>query len=136
MRKSVPKYAFYMIAKYDNMKIEMYYFQANHGKGPADGIGGSVKHAFYRNVLSEKVIIENPQQFAAYADSILPNIQVIFVGNGELKLDLYDECRKNAVYVYGALKVHKITHAVEKNKANLQFYDNSKSLNSFHNISY
>ena len=59
-----------MIAKCDNnMKIEWYYFEANHGKGPVDGIGGSVKHAVYRNVLSKKVIIENPQQFASYADS-------------------------------------------------------------------
>ena len=47
-----------MIAKYDsNMKIEWYYFEANHGTGPVDGIGGSVKHAVYRNVHSKKVII-------------------------------------------------------------------------------
>ena len=62
------------------MKIEWYYFQGNHGKGPVDGTGGSVKHAVYRNVLSKKVIIENTQQFASYADNILPNIQVMFVG--------------------------------------------------------
>ena len=124
-----------MIAKHgNNMKIEWYYFEANHGKG--DGIGGSIKHAVYRNVLSKKVIIENPQQFASYADSILPNIQVMFVGNDELKLDLYDECRKNAIYVHGTLKVHNITRAVEKSKATLQFYYISKSVNSFHNISF
>ena len=65
------KYAFYMIAKCDNMKIECYYFEANYSKGPVDGIGGSVKHAVYRNVLSTKVIIENLLQFASYAVSIL-----------------------------------------------------------------
>ena len=46
-------------------------------KGPVDGIGGSVKHAVYRNVLSKKIIIESPQQLASYADSISPNIQVM-----------------------------------------------------------
>ena len=60
----------------------------------------------------------------------------MFVGNDELKLDLYDECWKNSVYMYGTLKVHKITHAVEKNKAILQFYCSSKCVNSFHNISF
>ena len=119
-----------MIAKYDNnMKTEWYYFEANHGKGPVDQLGGSVTHAVYRNVLSKKVIIENSQQFASYADSILPNIQVMFVGNDWLKLYLHNECRKNEVYVYGTLKVHKITCIVEKNKATLQFYYNSKSVN-------
>ena len=66
-----------MIAKYDNMKIWRYYFEANCGKGPVDGIDGSVKHAVYRNVLSKKIIIESPQQLASYAGSILPNIQVM-----------------------------------------------------------
>ena len=56
------------------MKIWRYYFEANCGKGPVDGIDGSVKHAVYRNVLSKKIIIESPQQLASYADSILPNI--------------------------------------------------------------
>ena len=59
----------------------------------------------------------------------------MLVGNNKLKLDFYDECQRNAVYVYGALKVHKITHAVEQNKATLKFNCNSKSVNSFHNIS-
>ena len=67
-----------MTAKYvNNMKIWRYYFEANCGKGPVDGIGGSVKHAVYRNVLSKKIIIESPQQLASYADSISPNIQVM-----------------------------------------------------------
>ena len=47
-----------MIAIYENnMKIEWYYFEANHGAEPVDEIGGSFKHAVYRNVHSKKVII-------------------------------------------------------------------------------
>ena len=53
----------------------------------------------------------------------------MFVGNDWLKLYLHNECRKNEVHVYGTLKVHKTTCIVEKNKATLQFYYNSKSVN-------
>lgn len=42
------KYAFYMIAKYDNMKIEWNYFEANHDNGPVDEVDVFVKHAVYR----------------------------------------------------------------------------------------
>ena len=39
--------------------------------------------------------------------------------------------------MHGTLKVHKITRVVEKNKAaTLQFYCNSKSVNSFHKSSF
>ena len=30
------------------MKIEWHYLQANHGNGPVDGIGDSIKHPGYR----------------------------------------------------------------------------------------
>ena len=86
------KYVFYMMPKHgNNMKTEWYCFEVNHGKGPVEGIVCSVKHTVYRNVVSKKVIIESPQQFASYSESILPNIQVMCVGNDELKLDFYDE---------------------------------------------
>ena len=83
-----------------------FFFEANHGKGAIDGIGGTVRHAVFRHVLSNKVVIKSLQQFAEYADSILPNISGIFIDDGILQLDYYEECREKAAYVYGTLKVH------------------------------
>ena len=36
------QYAFYMLTKFDtDIDIQWHYFEANHGKGVVDGIGGS-----------------------------------------------------------------------------------------------
>ena len=73
--------------------IKFDFFEANHGKGEVHGVGGTVKHAVFRHVLSNKVAMKSPQQFSEYADSILPNIILIFVDDDILQLNYYEECR-------------------------------------------
>ena len=69
------QYAFYMMTQFDrDIYLQWHFFKANHGKGAVDGISGTVKHAVFRHVLSNKVVIKSPQEFAEYADSIRPNI--------------------------------------------------------------
>ena len=69
-----------MMMKFDwDVKLQWHYFEANHVKGPVDGIGGTMKHAVFRHVLSKQVAIKSSKHFAKYADSTLPNISVIFV---------------------------------------------------------
>ena len=103
-----------MMTKFDrDISLQWHFFQANHGKGPVDGVGGTVKHAVFRHVLSNKVVIKPPQQFAEYEDSILPNISVIFVDDDILQLDYYGEWREEAVYVYGTLKVHFVEYIMK-----------------------
>ena len=71
------RYTFYMMTKFNpEIEIQWHYFEANHWKGAVDGIGGRVKHSVFRRVLSKRVVIEGPQHFAEYANSILPKIQV------------------------------------------------------------
>ena len=131
------QFAFYMMTKFDrNVALQWHYFEANHGKGAVDGIGGTVKHAVYRHVLSKKVVIRSPQHFAEYADSILPKISVIFVDNENLQLSFHEECRANAVYIYGALKVHFVDRIISEMKCDLKFYMTSLSSHPINEIEY
>ena len=69
--------AFFMLSNFDHsINIEWNYFEANHGKGVVDGIGGTVKHAVYSYVLTNRVVIKSLKQFDEYANEILPNITV------------------------------------------------------------
>ena len=52
------------------LHIECHYNEANHGKGPMDGIGGTIKNLVYRRVLARDIVINNPKQFASYANEI------------------------------------------------------------------
>ena len=62
------QFAFFMLSKFDHsINTEWNYFEANHGKGVVDGIGGTVKHAVYSHVFTE--LSSNPQ-------SSLPSMQM------------------------------------------------------------
>ena len=119
-----------MMTKFDrDISLQWHFFEANHGKRAVDGIDGTVKHAVFRHVLSNKVVTTSPQQFAEYADSILPNISVIFVDDDILQLDYYKECREKAVCVYGTLKVHFVECVMKYMNCQLKFYMTSSSSN-------
>ena len=81
------QFAFFMLSKFDHsINIEWNYFEANHGKGVVDGIGGTVKHAVYSHVLTNRVVIKYPKQFAEYTNEILPEITVQYVENEPMEL--------------------------------------------------
>ena len=89
-----------------NLRISWNFFEAHHGKGCVDGIGGIVKRTVFKKVLSNHVGIQGPEHFANYANSILNKIDVIFVE--KVDYSLHEECRLNAKEVAGTLKVHYV----------------------------
>ena len=67
-----------------DIELIWHYSEAHHGKGPVDGIGGTIKRMVFRKVLSKQVVINNPKQFAEYANQLsairclyLPSEQLI-----------------------------------------------------------
>ena len=52
------------------MNLKWHYNEAHHGKGPMDGIGGAVKNAVFRKVLSGAVKISSPKEFAEYVNYV------------------------------------------------------------------
>ena len=49
-----------------------------------DGIGGCVKNMVFRTVLSKKVAIHSPEDFASYADSNIKGVSVLFMPTSEI----------------------------------------------------
>ena len=50
--------------------LEWHYNEAHHGKGPMDGIEGTVKNTIFRKVLSGELVIGRPEEFTQYANQI------------------------------------------------------------------
>ena len=121
------KYCFELMASYNPaITITWSYFESHHGKGPVDGIGGSVKSTVYRNVKAGKKVINNAKESADYADCIINNINVIYVDEKLIKPPSisgdYD--------VPGTQKIYHVQRAVGRNSVLLRFYHNSIFLNS------
>lgn len=65
-------------------KIVWNYFATSHGKGPVDGIGGSVKRSVRQEVLKNKTLVFNAEQFykAALSSS---NVSVILMNDQDIQ---------------------------------------------------
>ena len=97
------------------------YFEANHGKGAADGIQRTVKHAVYSHVLTNRVVIKSPKEFTEHANSILPCLTVQFEDNNSMVLGHHSKCREKVTYIPGTLKVHYAERTISKSTCKLHF---------------
>ncbi len=87
------------------------YWEAGHGKGPCDGLGGTVKRMADGAVNTGKVAIQDPHDFFAWAQSSacnMKNVKFIFVST--------DACQEKAAEIgswplkpiSGTMKVHAV----------------------------
>ena len=71
-------FSFYSRFELDHT-IFWYYNERHHGKGPMDGVGGTINHRVFRDVKSGKVAIKNAEHFAEYSDTILSGITSLYM---------------------------------------------------------
>ena len=81
------------------LKIRWNYFATSHGKGPVDGIGGSVKRQVWAAVSTRKALVTNAASFSSTAKQVC-NVDVVELNSEEIHerntmLNL-DEIFKNA----------------------------------------
>lgn len=60
------------------------FFATAHGKGPVDGVGGTVKRAVWRRILQNRAVVTNAADFAHVARESCPNIRILFVSKDEV----------------------------------------------------
>ena len=134
------KYAFDLFAHLQpNKTISWYYFEHDHGKGPVDGVGGTVKNTVLRRVLAKEVVIESPQHFASYANSIIENVTVLFVDNvNNDTITFANTCRDEgrSPYIYGTLKIHFVERSYSNETNTLSFYETCEKNNLIKTKSY
>ena len=72
------KFAFKLLTMmHPQINFEWHYNEANHEKGPMDGIGDAVKNAVFRKVLSGEVKISSPKEFISEVHSLyLPTDEI------------------------------------------------------------
>ena len=70
-----------------HMGLEMMdwsFFATAHGKGPVDGVGGTVKRAVWRRVLQGQTVVNSAAEVAQVAEKACPNVKVIYVTSNEV----------------------------------------------------
>ena len=65
-------------------KVKWNFFATSHGKGPVDGLGGSVKRSVWRQVKSGMSHIGNAKDYASVAKERNPGIYIEYISRDEI----------------------------------------------------
>ena len=90
---------------HQSISLEWYYNEASHGKGPMDGIGGTVKNTVYRRVMSGDIVINHAKEFATFANDIT-KVESLYLLSDEVMKE--PEEVKNAKKIPNTLQIHKV----------------------------
>ncbi|XP_066932919.1 glutamic acid-rich protein-like [Clytia hemisphaerica] len=73
------RFVFKILSEYrPDLDLEWHFNEAHHGKGPMDGIGGTIKNVVYRKVKTNKVIVNSAKEFQEAASKFVPSITSLF----------------------------------------------------------
>ena len=59
--------------------LDWSFFATAHGKGPVDGVGGTVKRPVWCRILQEKVVVNSAEEFYQCAKECCSNVCILFV---------------------------------------------------------
>ena len=107
------RFVFMLLSTVDHaINLEWHYNEAHHGKGPMDGVGGTIKNLVFRAVKSGKVSVSDPEEFVKAPNDIVPSIRSIYMPI----VDILEEPLEvaNAPAIPETLQVRKVVREITK----------------------
>ena len=110
----IPITIFFALLSQIDSKVEVnwYFIKRHHGKGPIDGMGGTIKNKVYRDVMSNKCLIKNAKDFLEYVNKNINDITSIYMPINELLTE--PDNIENAPKIPETLSFHKVTRSSMK----------------------
>ena len=119
--QSRSRYVYALVSQIDSkVEVNWYYNERHHGKGPMDGIGGTIKNKVYRDVMSKKYLITNAKDFAEYANKTINGTTSICMPVNELLTE--PDNIENVPKVSETLSIHKVTSFNEDSICFIDFF--------------
>ena len=116
------RFVFKLLAGIDSsLNLTWCYNERHHGKGPMDGIGGTLKNCVYRDVMSGKCVIDTPKQFAEHADKSIKGITSLYLPSDEVMTE--PDGMDLSPKIPETLKIHMIKCLFDHQKVSyIEFY--------------
>ena len=92
--------------------LSWFYNERHHGKGPMDGVGGTLKNVVFRKVKSNKAVIHNPKEFAEAASEFVPSVITIYMPSESEITE--PEGIEAASPIPETLKIHKFERSINQ----------------------
>ena len=118
-----------------SVKLCWYYNERHHGKGPMDGVGGTIKNLVYRDVMSNKCMIRNAEEFSDHVNKIATGITAIHLPKDELLTEPEDI--GDSPKITETLSIHKLIRGFnEDNVCFIKFFKLANEVKPFHTQFY
>ena len=116
------RFVFKLLSNYrSDLSIEWHYNEAHHGKGPMDGIGGTIKNVVFRQVKCGKIIVNSAKDFCDAANSFVPSITSLFQKEKDLLCEPEDIEKSSSIPA--TLQIHKLVRYIRsEGGATIDFY--------------
>ena len=107
------KAIFHAVGNFENLygiSARWNYFEAGHGKGPCDGLGGTVKRMADEAVKTEKAVIQEAKDFFAWAQSSsMSAVKFLFVSKDECEQKAAELKKLSLKPIKGTMEVHAVS---------------------------
>lgn len=77
---------------FPHLNVEWHFSPTSHGKGPVDGIGGTLKRRVTEHLLGIRGKVDSTEHFAELATSVCPNINIRYLSS-EKTIEFIDDCK-------------------------------------------
>ena len=95
------RFVFKLLDALPNKSLTWCYNERQHGKGPMDGVGGTVKDVVLRKVKSCQILIHSPREFCEAVNAFLPSVLALYLPESETVIDPKDiEASKNIKEIF------------------------------------
>lgn len=108
------KTIFRVVANHEEMygcKAVWNYFEAGHGKGPCDGLGGTTKRMADEAVKSGKVTIQDAEEFYDWTQSpscSFRNVHFLYVSSSECQKKADEVSKFDIKPIKGTMRIHAV----------------------------
>ena len=62
-----------------NKSLCWFYNERHHGKGPMNGVSGTIKNAIFRKAKSGQIVFHTPKEFSDAAMKFVPSIVTVYL---------------------------------------------------------
>ena len=106
---------FYLVSNHEDLfpgiSAQWNYFEAGHGKGPCDGLGGSTKRLADQAMRNGKVTIQDAEEFYSWSQGphcTMQNVKFLYISKDECEKSATDLAAWDPKGVPGTMKIHAI----------------------------
>ena len=106
---------------FDGVELTWNYNKKSHGKGPMDGVGGTVKIIIFRKVKSGFVTIDSLFEFHQALLKVAPSSKSVYLPNTDV-LNEPENIEQESKKIPETLKVHHVERFEVKRVYGLKFF--------------